>query len=245
MSSRLPLTGAVLSPWLDLLRRWAQDGQLEQAARGALRLEGEQPLLAALLQDWAGGRFSRLPSVHVLDHGLPAEALGAYGEGAILLQASWLQGASGAQLEAVLTEELGHHLDALLNNSDTAGDEGELLVPAPQALLTALAPGSVDTETPAVLLELAANTAPTAVRLSTSTLNEGEAPGAVVGSLSSVDADTADTFTYTLVSGSGSDDNGAFSINQYNQLVTRTSLDWEQKTSYRVRIRSTDAGGRQ
>lgn len=269
MSSRLPLTGAVLSPWLDLLRRWAQDGQLEQAARGALRLEGEQPLLAALLQDWAGGRFSRLPSVHVLDQGLPAEALGAYGEGAILLQASWLQGASGAQLEAVLTEELGHHLDALLNNSDTAGDEGELfahllldpaaldastlarlqvendqrLVPAPQALLTALAPGSVDTETPAVLLELAANTAPTAVRLSTSTLNEGEAPGAVVGSLSSVDADTADTFTYTLVSGSGSDDNGTFSINQYNQLVTRTSLDREQKTSYRVRIRSTDAGG--
>jgi hypothetical protein len=36
-----------------------------------------------------------------------------------------LAGATKEQVLAVLTEELGHHLDRLLNASDTVGDEGE------------------------------------------------------------------------------------------------------------------------
>jgi hypothetical protein len=41
------------------------------------------------------------------------------------LNQDWLAGASAAQVIAVLTEELGHHLDGLLNVEDTPGDEGE------------------------------------------------------------------------------------------------------------------------
>jgi len=57
---------------------------------------------------------------------------GAYGAyvaqpGRIYLNADWLNSASDDQVLAVLTEELGHHLDALLNRRDTPGDEGELL----------------------------------------------------------------------------------------------------------------------
>ncbi len=38
----------------------------------------------------------------------------------------WLQGASGKLALVVLTQELGHYLDGLLNRSNTAGDEGQL-----------------------------------------------------------------------------------------------------------------------
>ncbi|MFM8526200.1 MAG: hypothetical protein ACKOCM_11365, partial [Cyanobacteriota bacterium] len=63
---------------------------------------------------------------------LPASAMpgaaGAYAvsTGTIYLNAHWLANVSTAQVLAVLTEELGHHLDGLLNASDTPGDEGEL-----------------------------------------------------------------------------------------------------------------------
>jgi Ca2+-binding RTX toxin-like protein len=46
--------------------------------------------------------------------------------GTIYLNQAWLQAASREAALAVLTEELGHHLDGLLNASDTPGDEGEL-----------------------------------------------------------------------------------------------------------------------
>lgn len=55
-------------------------------------------------------------------------AAGAYASstGTIYLNQDWLQSASQEQVLAVLTEELGHLLDWLLNSSDTPGDEGEL-----------------------------------------------------------------------------------------------------------------------
>jgi hypothetical protein len=54
-------------------------------------------------------------------------AAGAYAisTGTIYLNQDWLAAASAAQAMAVLTEELGHHLDGLLNSVDTPGDEGE------------------------------------------------------------------------------------------------------------------------
>ena len=55
-------------------------------------------------------------------------AAGAYAssDNTIYLNANWLKSASKNQVVSVLNEELGHHLDAQFNNSDTAGDEGEL-----------------------------------------------------------------------------------------------------------------------
>jgi hypothetical protein len=45
----------------------------------------------------------------------------------IYLNAAWLQGASAAQIEAVLLEELGHAIDTRLNGTkDSPGDEGEI-----------------------------------------------------------------------------------------------------------------------
>jgi hypothetical protein len=53
--------------------------------------------------------------------------------------------------------------------------------------------------------------------LSAATVNQSAGANATVGALSSTDADTGETFTYTLVSGTGSPDNGSFNISGGNQ----------------------------
>ena len=55
-------------------------------------------------------------------------SVGAYAtdRSTIYLNADWLLSANQRSVQAVLTEELGHHLDALLNQTDTPGDEGAM-----------------------------------------------------------------------------------------------------------------------
>ena len=60
--------------------------------------------------------------------------------------------------------------------------------------------------------------------------------------MGSTSPDAINTFTYSLVSGSGSTDNSAFNISG-NALRTSSSFDFETKSSYSVRVRSTDQGG--
>ncbi|MCP9901258.1 PQQ-binding-like beta-propeller repeat protein, partial [Cyanobium sp. Cruz CV13-4-11] len=84
--------------------------------------------------------------------------------------------------------------------------------------------------------------APTDLALSASSVNENVAAGTVVGNFSSVDPDTGNTFTYSLVAGTGATDNGAFTI-VGNQLQINASPDFETKNSYSIRVRSTDQGG--
>jgi hypothetical protein len=85
------------------------------------------------------------------------------------------------------------------------------------------------------------NETPTGIALSTNSINEGRPVGTGVGTLSTTDPDVGSTFTYTLVSGSGSGDNAYFSMSG-NQLVTASVLDYESRSVYSVRIRSTDQG---
>ncbi|MFO0912639.1 MAG: cadherin domain-containing protein [Pirellulales bacterium] len=86
------------------------------------------------------------------------------------------------------------------------------------------------------------NEAPTLVALSNSSVAENGPVGAVVGTLSSVDPDAGSSFTYSLVSGTASEDNGSFQI-VGDQLQAAASFDFETRSSYSVRVRSTDAGG--
>jgi hypothetical protein len=86
------------------------------------------------------------------------------------------------------------------------------------------------------------NTPPTALTLSANLIAEHQPAGTAVGTFSTTDADTQDTFVYTLVSGAGSDDNGAFTISG-NTLQTAASFNFEGKSSYSIRVRTTDAGG--
>lgn len=85
------------------------------------------------------------------------------------------------------------------------------------------------------------NEAPSDLAISTSTIAESATSGTTVGTLSSTDEDAADTHTYTLVAGAGDTDNASFAISG-SDLNTATTFDYESKSSYTIRIRSTDAG---
>ena len=83
---------------------------------------------------------------------------------------------------------------------------------------------------------------PTDLALNTTSVAENAASATTVGTLSATDADAGDTFTYTLVSGTGSTDNASFTISG-STLRIAAVFDFETKTSYSVRVRVTDAGG--
>lgn len=86
------------------------------------------------------------------------------------------------------------------------------------------------------------NEAPTNLVASASAFKENIAAGTVVATLSSTDPDLTPTFTYTLIGGTGSTDNAAFTISG-NQLKIIESPDFEAKSSYSLRVRTTDQAG--
>src|SRR4051794_18076784 len=75
------------------------------------------------------------------------------------------------------------------------------------------------------------NEAPTDIQLSQSGIAENSGPNALIGTFSSSDPDVGDTHTYTLVSGTGSTDNGSFTINASGGLLENASFDYETKNS--------------
>lgn len=91
-------------------------------------------------------------------------------------------------------------------------------------------------------LTLGANSAPTDISLSSTSVDENVATATLVGILSSTDSDILDSHTYTFVSGTGDIDNGSFSITGAN-LLTATSLDYEIKNSYSILVQTTDSSG--
>lgn len=80
---------------------------------------------------------------------------------------------------------------------------------------------------------------PESIVLDNREIDENLLPGSLVGRLTTIDVDTLDYYTYHLVSGSGDDDNGSFSIIG-DLLVSAATFDYETKNSYLVRIRTTD-----
>jgi hypothetical protein len=87
----------------------------------------------------------------------------------------------------------------------------------------------------------APNFTPTDIALSATSIAENNAADASVGTLSTTDADSSDTHTYTLVSGAGSTDNASFTISG-NSLRAGLAFDFEAKSSYSIRVRTTDLG---
>ena len=89
----------------------------------------------------------------------------------------------------------------------------------------------------------AANLAPTDVILSSSSIAENLPSKTIVGTLSTIDPDVGNTFTYSLVPGAGSTDNSSFIIDGSGHLQSAASFDFETKSSFSIRVSSTDQGG--
>ena len=83
------------------------------------------------------------------------------------------------------------------------------------------------------------NSAPTALNLSSLTINENVSAGTVVGTLSSRDPDAGERFTYRLMNGSDSD---RFTI-VGNQLRVAKSPNFEAKRNYNITIQTFDFSG--
>lgn len=84
------------------------------------------------------------------------------------------------------------------------------------------------------------NTAPTDMQLSGNSVQEGAANGALVGVLTTTDADAGETFSYTLLDSAG----GRFVIDGDRIEIADTSLiDFESAASHDVTVRVTDSAG--
>ena len=86
------------------------------------------------------------------------------------------------------------------------------------------------------------NNAPTSLNLTGPVFPESTSPGVLAGVLQTVDADAGETFHYSLVAGRGDNDNALFVI-VADELRTAAALDYENRSSYSLRIRSTDEYG--
>ena len=101
--------------------------------------------------------------------------------------------------------------------------------------------GNTTTETTTAGLK----TAPSAIELSTSVAPATAVLGTQVALLQTIGAQPNDTntYTYSLVSGAGSDDNASFTISG-NVLETNADFSLIGLSSYRIRVRSTNANGK-
>ena len=86
------------------------------------------------------------------------------------------------------------------------------------------------------------NNAPSGIGCSRDRVDENLPSTDEVGSFSTTDEDSGDTFTYELVAGAGDTDNAAFTVSG-NKLFLKSSPDYERKSSYSIHLRTTDAGG--
>jgi len=80
---------------------------------------------------------------------------------------------------------------------------------------------------------------PDTILLSNHSIDENNMIGALIGKLSTVDADTIDIHTYQLIPGEGDEGNGAFTLIG-ELLVAGDYFDYETQDNYSIRIRCTD-----
>ena len=83
------------------------------------------------------------------------------------------------------------------------------------------------------------NDTPTDIGLTATSVSQSGGTNATVGTLSTTDADTGDTHTYTLVSGAGDTNNGLFNIS--GTSLRATNAGSMAPGTYTVRVQTTDA----
>ena len=101
---------------------------------------------------------------------------------------------------------------------------------------------SANSNTASAVTQSGVNQAPTDLALSPSSVMEGQPVGTTVGTFSTTDPDAGNTFTYSLVGGTGSTDNSSFTISG-GTLQTAAIFNFATKSSYSIRVRTTDQGG--
>jgi hypothetical protein len=93
-------------------------------------------------------------------------------------------------------------------------------------------------------LTVEVNHDPTDIVLSSNSIDENQASGLTVGTLTATDQDAGDTHTFALIAGDGSNDadNSSFTI-EGNVLKTAEIFDYETQSTYNIYIEVEDAAG--
>lgn len=86
------------------------------------------------------------------------------------------------------------------------------------------------------------NNAPENIQISNASIEENASANLFIGELSTTDSDASDTHSYSLVAGTGSDDNSLFKISG-NALISNARFDYEASNTRTIRISSTDSYG--
>ena len=88
------------------------------------------------------------------------------------------------------------------------------------------------------------NAAPTDIALDSTDVDENATVGTAVGTFSTTDVDEGDSYTYSLVTGTGATDNARFSIGGVggDELLTAEVFDFETQGPVSIRVRTTDNG---
>ncbi|MFZ6011904.1 MAG: hypothetical protein ACOYXT_16300, partial [Bacteroidota bacterium] len=86
------------------------------------------------------------------------------------------------------------------------------------------------------------NNPPTDIRLTSHTIKENKPPNSLVGILQTDDPNGGDIHVYSLVPESSNADNKYFTIAD-KKLYSNISFDYEARSQYTIRVRSTDQAG--
>ncbi|MFN6008898.1 MAG: Calx-beta domain-containing protein, partial [Microcystis sp.] len=123
-SSLLPILPAVD----DILFNFAQSDGFWANLETAFGTSYDVVKATQLRQQWQSRNFSQIPPIEVLSDEVLGTANGAYSSSTnkIYLSASFLNTASSAAIVNVILEEIGHYVDAQINQVDSAGDEGAI-----------------------------------------------------------------------------------------------------------------------
>jgi Ca2+-binding RTX toxin-like protein len=111
------------------LSRFAAQDNFGRVMDAAFGQSLDRPQLRKLRQQWLSGNFSLIPEIKVLSQHELGVANGAYAAelGCIFLSSDFMARSTPEAIAATILEEVGHHLDQLLNGGvDSAGDEGEI-----------------------------------------------------------------------------------------------------------------------
>lgn len=103
---------------------------------------------------------------------------------------------------------------------------------------TVTANGAASNSATATISISSVNDAPTDITLSNSTIAEHLVANSAVGSLTAADVDS-NTFTYSLVAGTGDTDNASFNISA-DSLRANSTLIYTTKSSYNIRVQVSD-----
>lgn len=145
------------------------------------------------------------------------------------------------QFEAVFSGGNLNQITSITRTGGTAANAANYSASASGKTITFFLPPSPQNDIGTVIFTFTstgANTPPTDIALTNTNVNQSGGVNAVVGVLSSTDADAGNTHTYTLVAGAGSTDNASFNISGSSLRATNASN--LAAGTYSIRIRTTD-----